>query len=122
MIAMTGPRQYPRSERVRHQIQHVLAEEIERLRDPGLGFVTITDVTLTPDMRHARAYYTVLGSDVEIAATHDALARARGHLRSVIAHSVRLKHTPELELIPDPVPGRASRIDELLAQLHREEP
>jgi len=118
---MTTPRQYPRSERVRAQIKQVLADEIERLRDPGLGFATITDVTLTPDLRRATAYYTVLGEDVEIAATHDALKRATKHLRAAVAKQVRLRYVPELELVPDPVPERAHRVDELIAKLYRQD-
>ena len=115
---MTAPRSYPRSERVRAAIKEVLAAEIERLRDPGLGFVTITEVTLTPDLRHARAYYTVLGEEVEHASSQDALKRATPHLRSLVAKQVRMRYAPTLELIEDPVPERASRIDTLIAKLH----
>ena len=118
---MTAPRSYPRAERVRAQIKQVLADEVERLRDPGLGFVTITDVTLTPDLRHAKAYYTVLGEEVEHAATRDAMQRATKHLRAAIARSVRLKFVPELELIEDEVPDRVAHLDELIAKLHRED-
>ena len=118
---MTSPRSYPRSERVRAQLKHVLAAEVERLRDPGLGFVTITDVTVTPDLRHAKAYYTVMGEQTVHAATRDAMQRATKHLRSAIARSVRLKFVPELELIEDETPDRMTHIDALLAKLHRED-
>lgn len=114
-------RSYPRAERVRAQILQVLAEELEQLRDPGLGWATITDVTLTPDLRHARAYYTVLGEESVHAATRDALARATGHLRAAVAKQVRMRYTPTLELIEDPVPERAAKLDELIAKLHRED-
>lgn len=118
---MTAPRAYPRAERVRAQIKQVLAQEVEKLRDPGMGFVTITEVTMTPDLRNAKAYYTVLGEDVEIAATRDAMKRATKHLRSAIAHQVRMRYTPTLELIEDPVPERVGRIDQLIAELHKED-
>ncbi|MFN2615376.1 MAG: 30S ribosome-binding factor RbfA [Actinomycetota bacterium] len=118
---MTSPRSYPRADRVRQQIKHVLAEEVERLRDPGLGFVTITDVTLTPDLRNAKAFYTVYGENVVHEATRDALHRATKHLRAVIAREVRLRYTPSLELIEDPVPDRVRKIDEMIAKLHRED-
>lgn len=118
---MTSPKQYPRSERVRAQIKHVLAEEIERLRDPGLGFVTITDVAVSPDLRHAKAFYTVYGEEVVAAATRDALARATPHLRTAIAHQVRLRYAPTLELVADPVPERVEKVDRLIAELHRRE-
>lgn len=116
---MSAPKQYPRAERVRHQIQQVLAAEIERLRDPGMGFVTITEVTLTPDMRNARAYFTVLGSETEKLASTDALMRATKHLRGIVAKNVRLRYVPALEFVPDPVPERAHHIDELIAKLHK---
>jgi ribosome-binding factor A len=102
-------------------VKEVLADELERLRDPGLGFVTITEVTMSPDLRHAKAYYTVYGENVEREATKDALARALKHLRTTIAHEVRLRYAPTLELIEDPVPDRAARLDSIIAELHRNE-
>jgi ribosome-binding factor A len=99
----------------------VLAAELEKLRDPGVGYVTITEVKMTPDLRTARAYYTVLGSDVEHAATRDALARATKHLRAAVASQVRLRYAPALELIEDLVPEQAAHIDALIAELHRKE-
>ena len=62
---------YPRAARVREAIKEVLAAEVERLKDPGVGFVTITDVSVSPDLRHAKAFYTVYGEDVERASTRD---------------------------------------------------
>lgn len=118
---MTAPRSFPRAERVRAAIREVLAAEVERLRDPGLGFVTITDVTLTPDLRHAKAYYTVYGEQVVHAATKDALHRATSHLRTAVAHQVRTRYAPTIEFIEDPLPAQADRIDELLAKLHERE-
>jgi ribosome-binding factor A len=108
---------YPRAERVREAIKEILAAEIERLKDPGVGFVTITDVTVSPDLRNAKAFYTVYGSDVERAATKDGLARATKHLRSALAHQVRLRFVPTLTFEEDPVPERSGRIEELLAGL-----
>jgi len=118
---VSGPRSYPRAERVRAAIKEVLAAEVERLRDPGLGFITITDVTMTPDLRNAKAYYTVLGEQVEVEASHDALARATKHLRSAIAHQVRLRYAPTLEFVHDPVPDRTARLEEIISQIHRAE-
>lgn len=111
---------YPRAERVRHAIQEVLAAELERMSDPGLGLVTVTDVDLSPDMRNAKVYYTVYGPDVTHASTKDAMKRASGHLRSVVAREVRMRHTPALEFHEDPSPERSARIDELLANLRRQ--
>jgi len=118
---MTAPRQYPRAERVRHVIMRVLASEVERLRDPGLGFVTLTEVTLTPDLRSAKAYYTVYGEDVERAATRDALKRATPHLRTAVAREVRMRYAPTFEFIEDTSPAQAARIDTLIAELHRKD-
>lgn len=118
---MSAPKQYPRAERVRQQIKEVLAGELDKLRDPGLGYVTITEVTMTPDMRNAKVFYTVLGEDVERAASKDALGRATKHLRSAVASAVRLRYVPEIEFVSDPVPERVSRIDQLLAEMHRKE-
>lgn len=112
---------YPRAERVREAIKEVLAAEVERLKDPGIGFVTITEVRITPDLRAAKAYYTVYGSDLERAATRDGLKRATKHLRSAIAQQIRLRYTPTLEFVEDQVAESASRIDALLADLHRTE-
>lgn len=115
------PPRYPRSERVRAAVKEVLATELERLKDPGLGFVTITDVTMSPDLRSARAYWTVYGNDEQRDATRKALARAAKHLRGAVARGVRLRFVPTLEFVEDPVPERARRLDALIAELHREE-
>lgn len=112
---------YPRAERVREAIKEVLALEVERLKDPGLGFVTITEVTLSRDLRNARAFYTVYGGEVERAATKDALGRATGHLRATIAREVRLRFAPTLEFAEDPVPERAERLENILAEIHKDD-
>jgi ribosome-binding factor A len=108
---------YPRAERVREAIKEVLAAEVERLKDPGVGFVTITDVSLSPDLRNAKAFYTVYGSDVERASTKDALGRATKHLRSALAHQVRLRFVPTLTFEEDPLPERSGRIEQILEQI-----
>lgn len=113
---------YPRAARVREAIKEVLAAQVERLKDPGVGFVTITDVTMSPDLRHAKAFYTVYGSDVERAATRDALRRATKYLRAAVAHEVRLRFAPTLEFAEDPVPERTQRIEQILADVHHHDP
>jgi ribosome-binding factor A len=112
---------YPRAERVREAIKEVLASEVERLKDPGVGFVTITEVTISPDLRNAKAFYTVFGSEIERASTRDGLRRATKHLRSAVARQIRLRYAPTLEFAEDPVPERVSRIDTILTDLHHEE-
>jgi ribosome-binding factor A len=116
-----SPANYPRAERVRKALKEIIAAEVEKLKDPGLGFVTITDVTISPDLRHATAFYTVFGEDVARASTKDALARASKHLRAAVAHEVRLRYAPTIDFEEDPVPERSQRIERLIAELHRKE-
>lgn len=110
---------YPRAARVREAIKEVLAAEVERLKDPGIGFVTITEVSLSPDLRNAKVFYTVYGSEEERAATRDGLRRATKHLRSVLAQQVRLRFVPTLEFAEDPLPERTRRIEAILSELPR---
>jgi ribosome-binding factor A len=110
---------YPRVERVREAVKEILALEVERLKDPGLGFVTITEVTMSRDLRNARVYYTVLGEDVVRASTADAMKRAAGHLRAAVAKQVRLRYVPQIEFLEDPVPERTRRLDTLIAEIHK---
>jgi ribosome-binding factor A len=117
---MKQPKPYPRAERVRTELRHVLAEEVERMRD-DLGFVTITEVTLTPDLRHAKAYFTILEEGKKHEKVRKAMTAATTHLRTTLARSVRLKFAPTLEMIEDPVPEQARHIDELLRKLHEGE-
>lgn len=110
---------YPRVERVREAIKEILALEVERLKDPGLGFVTITEVTMSRDLRNARVYYTVYGEDVQRASTADAMKRAAGHLRAAVARQVRLRYVPQIEFLEDPVPERTRRLDQIITEIHK---
>jgi ribosome-binding factor A len=87
-----------------------------RIKDPRLGFVTITDVRLTGDTREATVFYTVLGSETEQTATAAALRSATGLIRSQVGKQLGLKFTPTIEFVPDAVPENARQIDDLLAQ------
>ncbi len=110
-----------RPSRVSEEFREVLAEEIPRLKDPRIGFVTVTHVEVTPDLRRARVYYTALGDDRARRATAAGLRSARPHLRSVLGHQVRLKFLPELEFEEDAQTMRAARIEELIRKLHEGE-
>lgn len=110
-----------RPERVSEEFREILAEEIPKLKDPRVGFVTVIGVDMTPDLRRATVYYTVLGEDRERKATAAALRSARSHLRSVIGRQVRMKFLPDLEFREDQGLARAERVDELLREIHREE-
>jgi ribosome-binding factor A len=90
------------------------------LKDPRVGFVTITDVRTSPDLRHARVYVSVLGTESERAATMDGLASAHGVLQSVVNRELRIKHTPTLDFIYDDTAERADRLERMLADMETE--
>lgn len=105
----------PRWTRVAEQIHVIVAELIERrIKDPRLGFVTVTDVRMTGDGREASVYYTVLGTDEEKEDTADALEAAKGMIRSQVGRQTGLKFTPTITFVADSVPVVAAEIDELL--------
>ena len=114
-----GERTTPRMERVSEEFREVLAEEIPRLKDPRIGFVTVTGVRVTPDLRHAVVFYTAMGDDAARRSTAAGLRSAAGHLRSVIGHEVRLKFLPDLEFQEDRVPQRAERVEQLLREIRK---
>jgi ribosome-binding factor A len=98
------------------RVKVIVAEMLEtRVKDPRLGFITVTDARMTGDLQHATIFYTVLGSDEERAATAAALESAKGVLRSEVGKQTGLRLTPTLEFLADAVPENASHIDELLA-------
>ena len=110
-----------RLQRVSEELREVLAQEIQRLKDPRLGFVTVTGVRVTADLRKARVFYTVLGEDRDHKATRAALRSATPRLRSVVGREIRMKVTPELEFTEDDAMGQSGRVEELLEQIHRED-
>jgi ribosome-binding factor A len=107
---------------VSEELREILAEEIPKLKDPRVGFVTVTGVTVTPDLHLARVFYTSMGDDRARRATAAALSSARGHLRQVIGRQVRMKTLPDLRFEPDDVPDAADRVEELIRELHQGEP
>jgi ribosome-binding factor A len=114
---MTGGK---RTDRVSEEFREILAEHIPKLKDPRVGFVTVTGVEVTPDLRRATVFYTVLGDEAQRKATRAGLRSARGHLRAVIGHEVRLKFLPELEFEEDADLARGERVDELLRRIHED--
>jgi ribosome-binding factor A len=107
----------PRVTKLADQIKVIVAEMLERrIKDPRLGFVTVTDVRLTGDSRDAIVFYTVLGSAEEQAATAAALRSATGIIRAQVGKQLGLKFTPTLTFVPDAVPENARQIEDLLAQ------
>jgi ribosome-binding factor A len=108
------------SERVRRiadRIQVIVAEMLERrIKDPRLGFVTVTDVRVSGDTQHATVFYTVMGSDDDRAGTRAALESAKGLLRSEVGKGLGMRHTPTLEFVLDALPESAAHIEELLSR------
>jgi ribosome-binding factor A len=106
----------PRVRKVADRIQVVVAEMLERrIKDPRLGFVTITDVRVSGDTQQASVFYTVLEDD-QVEASAAALESARGLIRSEVAKQLGMRHAPTLEFIHDALPDTARHIDELLAK------
>ena len=103
--------------RVNEQLHHVIAEEVSRLKDPGLGFVTIIGVDTAPDLRNARVYYSVLGDAEQRESTAAALARASTRIRAATGERVRLKYLPKIDFEFDESVDRGIRMDQLLRDL-----
>ena len=101
------------AERVRELVASVVRTQI---KDPRLGMITITDSRITPDLREATVFYTVLGDPTEQAATQAALESAKGMLRSRVGHALGLRHSPSLAFVLDNVLDHAKEIDGLLAE------
>lgn len=112
----------PRWAKVAEQIRAIVAEMIERrIKDPRLGFVTVTDVRLSGDGRDATVFYTVLGTPEEQAANADALEAARGLIRTTVGRQLGMKFTPTIAFVRDAVPESAQQIDDLLARVRAED-
>src|SRR4051794_20038502 len=107
-----------RVRKIADRIQVIVAQMLERrVKDPRLGFVTITDVRVSGDSQQASVFYTVMSDDpTALAATAAALESAKGLIRSEVAKQLGLRHAPTLEFIHDALPDTARHIDELLAQ------
>ncbi len=106
-----------RARKLSDRIARIVAEMLERrVKDPRLGFVTVTAAKLTNDLREATVFYTVYGSAEDRAETAAALASAAGLIRSEVGHQTGLRHTPSLAFVADTVPEGARRMEDLVAQ------
>ena len=109
---MAGP---ARAARLAVRIKVIVAQALERrIKDPRLGFITVTDARVTNDLQHATIYYTVFGSEEEQASTKAALESAKGILRSEVGKNITARLTPTLTFVPDEVPVNAAHIEDLL--------
>jgi ribosome-binding factor A len=107
-----------RAERVGEEFREILAEEIQRLKDPRIGFVTVTGVKVSADLHVAWVSYTALGDDKARASTRAALRSASAHLRHELGRQIHLKVTPELRFEEDVTYETAARIDRIIEGLH----
>ncbi|GAA3747097.1 30S ribosome-binding factor RbfA [Leifsonia bigeumensis] len=106
-----------RARKLADRIKVIVAKRLEKgLKDPRLGFVTITDVQMTGDLQHASIFYTVYGTDEERADSAAALKSATGMLRTEVGKNITARLTPSLEFIADAIPENAKHIEDLLAE------
>ena len=104
-----------RMRRVDAAMRHVVGDAVAQdLKDPRVGFVTVTDVKTSPDLRHARVYVSVLGTPEERDASLEGLRSAHGYLQRRVASELHLKNTPELQFIFDDTAEKAFRLEALL--------
>ncbi|RLV56990.1 30S ribosome-binding factor RbfA [Aeromicrobium phragmitis] len=107
----------PRNAKIADRIQTIVAFMLERrIKDPRIGFITITDVRLTGDGQHASVFYTVMGDESDREGTAAALASATGLIRSEVGKQLGLRHTPTIEFFLDAVPEQAREIEDLIAR------
>ena len=106
-----------RARKMADRIKEIVAKRLDKgIRDPRLGFVTITDVRVTGDLQHASVFYTVYGTDEERANSAEALKSATGMLRTEVGKNITARLTPSLEFIADAVPENAASIEKLLQE------
>ncbi len=111
---------HPRATKLAERIQEIVARMLDtRVKDPRLGFVTVTAVRVTGDLQHASVFYTVLGDDEERAASAAALESAKGLIRSEVGKQTGVRLTPTLEFVPDALPETAASIADALAEAAR---
>lgn len=107
-----------RARKLADRIKVIVAETLElRVKDPRLGFVTVTDTRVTNDLQQATVFYTVYGDEAAKLDTAAALESAKGVLRSEVGRQTGVRHTPTLAFIADAVPENAAHIEQLLAEV-----
>lgn len=111
----------PRMRKVNELVREVVADAVTDLKDPRIGFLTITGAETSPDLRHAVVYYSVLGSDEEKEGTAAALNSARSRIQGVLGRETRMRYTPVLEFRVDPSIDEGLRITQILADLEEAE-
>jgi ribosome-binding factor A len=116
-VAMTA-----RMRKVNEAVREVLSEAIGDLLDPRIGFVTVTGVETSPDLRHARVFVSVLGNERKRERTLEGLASAHGVLQAKLADQLRMKRTPQLAFEYDPSVERGVKMSQLIDELAPDDP
>jgi ribosome-binding factor A len=107
----------PRVRKIADRIRVIVAEMLERrIKDPRVGFITVTDVRVTGDTQNASVFYTVLGEVDDLASTAAALDSAKGLIRSEVGKQLGMRHVPTLTFVHDALPENARHLDEVLAK------
>jgi ribosome-binding factor A len=100
-----------RARKLAERIKVLVAESLEKtVKDPDLGFVTLTEVKVTPDLQHAQIFYTVYGSDEDRARSNEIIKRNTGRIRGDVGHNLSIRLTPTLEFIADELPENAAHL------------
>ena len=112
----------PRVKRVQAALKHEVSRIIhDNLKDPRVGFVTITKVDLTPDLRSARIHFSILGTDKEKKDTMIGLKQATGYIRKLIGERLKLRYTPEIAFSWDKTSEYVQHIEEIINKIHEED-
>ena len=106
------------AEAIRTEVADILAKD---MKDPRLGFATVTDVEVSGDLRHVKIFVSVMGDETQVSETMAALDSAQGFIRSEIGKRIRLRHTPEISFRHDTSIRHGARVFELLQEIRREE-
>lgn len=109
-----------RMERVQRLAKQVLGELIQDLKDPRVGFATVTAVRMSPDLRHARVFVSVMGSETSQEETMKGLKSASPHLRTELGRQMRVRYLPELTFELDRGPQEAERLETIFRRIHEE--
>ncbi len=114
MVKMHSQRQRRVAKLVQSLVSDILRDEVD---DPSIGFLTITGAEVSPDLRHAMVYYSVLGSERQVEATTDGLRRARKFINVLLGERLETKYTPSLQFRLDETPREAQKIERTLKQI-----
>lgn len=126
-IALLSREKLDMAQQRQHKVGHLLREEIStviqrELRDPRIGLVSITEVSVSPDLRQAKIFVSIYGDRESKKANIEALNSAAGHIRAILSRRLEIHHVPDLEFALDDSLERGARVFELLERVRREQP